>query len=164
MGGILLLTRLKGVMTMKSSNRYDDLVLVTCGGEDNGKIRVWHILERATINEIGSIHEDYRQAAYNLNMIYFNDGTDEQDQSNKVMLMLVVGMRQLSIYALNMRSFDLGFIEQIEFEEGSVGTFHQYSSMVRLDLHNYALLVAADGKAHVFKLRLQSSFRPLANF
>lgn len=68
---------------MKSSNQYDDLVLITCGGEDDGKVRVWHILERTTISEIKSIHEDYRQAIYNMNMIFFNDGTDDLDQSNK---------------------------------------------------------------------------------
>lgn len=71
--------RYKGVMSLRSSNRQGDNLLISSGGEDDGRIRVWDFMERATINEIGNVYDDYRCATYNLSIIHFDDCKEDSD-------------------------------------------------------------------------------------
>lgn len=67
-------------MSVLSSNRPGDVMLLSCGGEDDGRIRAWNLEERSVINEIGNVYDDYRCATYNLGAIYFDSGDEHSDE------------------------------------------------------------------------------------
>lgn len=45
----ILVTRLKGVMNVVSSNAFNDGTVISCGNKDDGRIKVWNVLERQII-------------------------------------------------------------------------------------------------------------------
>lgn len=74
-----------------------------------------------------------------------------------VMLIIAVGMRHLSLYTLSLKTYNLNFVEKIDWDGGRVGTFHPFTTMMKIDKFNYAFLVTDESKAEVFRLRFDNN-------
>lgn len=71
---------MKGVMSIKNSNRLNDRLIISCGGDDeDSRMVIWEALERIIISETQQMQKDYRARIYNTNIIYFSDTSFDLD-------------------------------------------------------------------------------------
>lgn len=63
--------KVKGVMSVKASNRHGDNYLISAGGSDNGYMTVWNYLKKEPLNQV-YMGAGGLSASYNLNLIFFN--------------------------------------------------------------------------------------------
>ena len=63
--------RQRGVMCVRASNQAGDRILYSCGYQDDGRVRVWDYLERATVAEAMSSYFNHRDTIYNMHLVKF---------------------------------------------------------------------------------------------
>ena len=70
--------KFKGVMDLKSTNNIGDMMLVSCGNDDDSRILIHDLESRSVVKEIKK--EEY--GFYNMNMIVFEreEDNDEDDE------------------------------------------------------------------------------------
>lgn len=69
------------------------------------------------------------------------------------MIVLLVGMDYVSIYAINLHSMNIDYIDKVESKIGCVGTYAPFSTLAKSSKMSYSLFIGQNGRLSVFKLR-----------
>lgn len=70
-------------MNIRSSNRENDTILLSCGGDDDSRLIVWDSVERLILNEATYASNSSKSGIYNLNLITFDDLNKSNISRNK---------------------------------------------------------------------------------
>lgn len=166
--------RNKGVVIVRSSNKAEDRLLFSGGADDDVRLIVWDYLDRVKVNEAMNFFNDYRGSIYNLNIIRFDDPKFKQKlpastqlaeeelyaKSNfrpnfLVILILVVGMDCISLFSVNIQNLFIDYIDRVEFLSGKVGTYYPYTTLLKMNNLNFALLLGSKNGLNVFKIKFE---------
>lgn len=99
--------RHKGVMCVKSSNLKGDMLIVSCGNEDDPNVKVWSLKDQSTVGKYFNQDTNLKRPYYYLNVIYLNpsemvepdnDRMAEEDKIKKGFVIIAAGIKNIDVY------------------------------------------------------------------
>lgn len=161
MGSKELIIRHKGVMNIKSTNTKGDSLLISCGNEDDGSIKIWNILDRRLLNTLEEDEYHGKQSFYYLNVYQFKtvngpkvegqeDGYDEQLQG---LMIIAAGINFVTMLKYQPQSQDL--IRMVCYTQFDIGSYLASMTTLKHDADNLSVLSCnISGNVDVFIVKL----------
>lgn len=94
-------------MCVKSSNLKGDMLIVSCGNEDDPNVKVWSLKDQSTVGKYFNQDTNLKRPYYYLNVIYLNpseivepdnDRMAEEDKIKKGFVIIAAGIKNIDVY------------------------------------------------------------------
>lgn len=144
------MTRYKGVMCVKSSNKRGDYLLVSCGNEDDPMVKIWHLKDQVTVGKYftNQTSLQHKNPYYYLNVVFLNDGADRdyenmfdeaEDRVKKGFVIFAASIKSVDVFLKNPGDSDTYAIT--ENTQDDVGSYLSSMATIKHDENRLTLLV-----------------------
>ena len=161
------LTRYKGVMCVKSSNKKGDYLLVSCGNEDDPLVKIWHLKDQITVGKYftNQTSMQHKNPYYYLNVVFMND-TNEKDGENifdetedrvkKGFVIFAASIKSIDVFLKNPGDSETYAIT--EQTQDDIGSYLSSMAIIKHDEDKLTLLVGnVNGVVEQFRFQFESN-------
>lgn len=159
-------------MCVKSSNLKNDMLMFSCGNEDDAQVKIWNLKDQSTVakysnnNSLNNLGQPIKKPYYYLNVVYLKDPEEndqqldnineerDEDKVRKGFIIVAVSIKSIDVFFKNPLSSEV-FIET-EFTQDDVGSYLSSMTIIKHNESNMSLLVGnVNGIIEVFNIKYE---------
>jgi hypothetical protein len=157
--------RHKGVMCIKSSNQKGDMLLVSCGNEDDPQIKIWNIKDQSVIGKYAPEDSTQHKPYYYLNVVYLDQevpfernlfANPEDSKVKRGFMIVAASIKSVDLFMKNPDEQGYAIINLPTQDD--VGSYLASVTTIKHTEDHLTIMIAnVSGTVELFKLKFEKS-------